>query len=277
MAQPTVADLPALLATALEPRPEILEAYLFGSQGAGTAGPLSDVDVAVYVDRSRADDSGYGYVARLTADLMTALSRNDVDVVLLNDAPPLLYQRVLASGARLLSRDLAATTTREGRALSRYCDDLPRLAIVERALRSPGRPDIARVLEHLRALDVAVRQLRRHSGKPLEVLRDDLDEAWAVERGLLLCAQNVLDVATHLAASAGCAVRDYNSAIDALADIGVLPRDFAASLRALGGFRNILVHGYLDLDLARVHEFLNGRLDDFVEFARAVEAYLARS
>ena len=29
------------------------------------------------------------------------------------------------------------------------------------------------------------------------------DELWSVERGLQLCAQNVLDIATHIAASAG--------------------------------------------------------------------------
>lgn len=45
---------------------------------------------------------------------MAALGRNDVDLVLLNDAPPLLYHRVLRDGVRLLSRDLAKTTAREG-------------------------------------------------------------------------------------------------------------------------------------------------------------------
>lgn len=128
-------DLPARIAGALDGRPEILEAYLFGSQARGRAGPLSDIDVAVYVNRTLADDSGLGYAASLAADLMAALSRDDVDVVILNDATPLLYHRVLTDGIRVLSRHLPATTTREGQALSRYCDDLPRRAVVERALR----------------------------------------------------------------------------------------------------------------------------------------------
>jgi hypothetical protein len=50
-----------------------------------------------------------------------------VDVVLLNDAKPLLYHRVLRDGMRLLSRDARATTVREGRAISRYCDYVPQL------------------------------------------------------------------------------------------------------------------------------------------------------
>jgi predicted nucleotidyltransferase len=118
----------------LEGHPEILEAYLFGSYARGEAQPHSDVDIAVYVDRSRMPPAPFGYAATLGTDLMAALGRNDVDVVVLNDAPPLLYHRVLRDGRRLLSRDLAATTTREGRALSRYCDYLPHLRKIDAAL-----------------------------------------------------------------------------------------------------------------------------------------------
>ena len=120
----------------LDPREEILEAYLFGSHARGQAQLHSDVDVAVYIDIARADDTGYGYRASLTTDLMAGLAFNDVDVVVLNRAPPLLYHRVLRDGVRLLARDLRATTTREGRAVSRYCDFVPQLAKMEAARRS---------------------------------------------------------------------------------------------------------------------------------------------
>ena len=124
------------LAEVLDPREEILEAYLFGSHARGQAQPHSDVDIAVYIDDARADDTGYGYRANLTTDLMAGLGVNDVDVVVLNRAPPLLYHRVLRDGVRLLARDLRATTTREGRAVSRYCDFVPQLAKMEAARRS---------------------------------------------------------------------------------------------------------------------------------------------
>ena len=124
------------LAELLDPREEILEAYLFGSHARGQAQPHSDVDVAVYVDDARAVDTGYGYRANLTTDLMAGFGCNDVDVVVLNRAPPLLYHRVLRDGVRLLARDLRATTTREGRAVSRYCDFVPQLAKMEAARRS---------------------------------------------------------------------------------------------------------------------------------------------
>lgn len=139
---------------------------------------------------------------------------------------------------------------------------------------SPGELDASVVRRHLLALDQALQTLRKHQGRPVDALQSDREERWVVERGLQLCIQNVLDVATHLAASAGRDVPDYATAIDQLADLGVLSGDFAARLRPVAGFRNVIVHGYLDVDLQIVHRLLNERLDDFAEFARRVSRYL---
>jgi uncharacterized protein len=121
------------LAAALVSRAEVKEAYLFGSHALGRAQPHSDIDVAVYVDECAVATGGYGYAAELTAFLMQQLATNEIDLVVLNHAPPLLYHRVLRDGHRVLSRDLRATTTREGYALSRYFDFLPQIAKMEAA------------------------------------------------------------------------------------------------------------------------------------------------
>jgi uncharacterized protein YutE (UPF0331/DUF86 family) len=139
---------------------------------------------------------------------------------------------------------------------------------------SPGELDASVVRRHLLALDQALQTLRKHQGGAVDVLQSDREERWVVERGLQLCTQNVLDIATHIAASAGRDVPDYATAIDQLADLGVLPGEFAARIRPVAGFRNVIVHGYLDVDLAIVHRLLNDQLDDFAEFARHVSRYL---
>lgn len=118
----------------LAARPEILDAYYFGSQARGDAGAESDLDIAVYVDCECLPPAPFGYTAGLLTDLMAGLGLRRLDAVILNDAPPLLYHRVLRDGERLLSRDLAATTTREGYALSRYCDYLPQLRKIDHEL-----------------------------------------------------------------------------------------------------------------------------------------------
>ena len=130
---PASSDPRERLVRALRERPEVLEAYLFGSQARGDAHAESDVDVAVYVERGATGDPAFGYMAELATVLASALGQECVDVVVLNEAPPLLYHRVLRDGVRLLARDPRATTVREGRALSRYCDYLPQLRKIEAA------------------------------------------------------------------------------------------------------------------------------------------------
>lgn len=139
---------------------------------------------------------------------------------------------------------------------------------------SPGGVDLAVVRRHLLALDAALATLAKRRGLTTAELAADRERLWVVERGLQLCAQNALDAATHLAATAGRDVPDYASAIDRLAELGILPRDFATRFRAIAGFRNVLVHGYLEVDLAIVQEMLTTRLDDFREFARYIDAHL---
>lgn len=123
------------IASILEPRPEVLEAYLFGSRAHGRAQSHSDIDVAVYIDETVVEKSTFGYRAQLITEIMAGLHSNDIDLLILNQAPPTLYYHVLRDGIRVLSRDLAATTTREGRAVSRYCDFVPQLAKMDAVWR----------------------------------------------------------------------------------------------------------------------------------------------
>jgi hypothetical protein len=127
------------LRVAFEARPEVLDGYLFGSHARGDARAHSDVDVAVFVEEAALAQPGFGYAAELGAALQAALKRSDVDVVVLNRAPPLLYYRVLRDGIRLLSRVPVETTGREGYALSRYFDYVPQLAKIDAAHRLRAR------------------------------------------------------------------------------------------------------------------------------------------
>lgn len=80
---------------------DVVFAYLFGSRANGRPRPDSDWDVAVYLRPERTSAERFEVRLRLLADL-DDLGR--VDVVVLNDAPPLLAHHVL-QGQRLLVRD----------------------------------------------------------------------------------------------------------------------------------------------------------------------------
>jgi predicted nucleotidyltransferase len=81
----------------------IAAAWLFGSHAAGRAHHESDVDVALLLDWSRYPDRGTRSCARvrLGSDLIAALHHDDVQVVVLNDAPPLFARRIVVEGDRL--------------------------------------------------------------------------------------------------------------------------------------------------------------------------------
>jgi uncharacterized protein YutE (UPF0331/DUF86 family) len=139
----------------------------------------------------------------------------------------------------------------------------------------PGEIDAQIIRRHLAALRESLQVLSTRSSVSLEELDSDTEARWVVERGLQLCAQNALDIATHIAASRGSDVPDYASAIDELGRLGVLSRDFVAEFRSVAGFRNVLVHGYLDVDLDVLHALLHDRIGDFESFAAHIEAYLS--
>jgi uncharacterized protein YutE (UPF0331/DUF86 family) len=138
----------------------------------------------------------------------------------------------------------------------------------------PCEIDVQIIRRHLAALRESLQVLSTRSGVSLEVLDTDTEQRWIVERGLQLCAQNALDIATHIAASQGRDVPDYASAIDELGRLGVVDREFVREFRNVAGFRNVLVHGYLDVDVDVLHDLLHDRLGDFESFAGHVETYL---
>lgn len=90
-----------------EIRPEILFAYLFGSQATGQTNPMSDIDIAVAIDHSkiRESDFPYGYASFLTSQFMGLLKTNAIDVVLLDKAPPALKYSIFGKGVCLFSRN----------------------------------------------------------------------------------------------------------------------------------------------------------------------------
>lgn len=84
-----------------------------------------------------------------------------------------------------------------------------------------GQPDPVVVRRHLAAMREALLNLQRHTGRTANELRTNSDLRWTVERGLHLCVQNALDIATHISAASGLDSPDYARAIERLGDLGV--------------------------------------------------------
>jgi predicted nucleotidyltransferase len=112
------------LVNCLAAQPDVLAAYLFGSYATGQARPQSDVDVAVLL--SGTDEmERFERLLELMGEVEEALGRRPADVVLLNDAPPLLAYQVLAHGRLIFERDRAARVDFEVRTGKIYADLQP--------------------------------------------------------------------------------------------------------------------------------------------------------
>ncbi|MBK8869756.1 MAG: nucleotidyltransferase domain-containing protein [Elusimicrobia bacterium] len=105
-------------------RHHLLFAYLFGSQAKGTVTARSDVDIAAFFSPKLSPHRRDVLRLKLAADLMGGLGRNDLDLVVLNEAPPFLAFQAIQPGVVIFSRDELARTRFEARTMSLYFDRL---------------------------------------------------------------------------------------------------------------------------------------------------------
>jgi uncharacterized protein YutE (UPF0331/DUF86 family) len=137
------------------------------------------------------------------------------------------------------------------------------------------RPEVVR--ERLKHLHRVLRNLEEIRSIPRQEFVASYRHYWLAERGLQLAAEAVFDIGNHiLAGRFNVHATDYEDVTRRLGEHSVISEKLQARLRGLGGFRNLLVHAYLEIDEERIHEFLQDELRAFGDFAHEVEAFLER-
>ena len=97
-------------------------ALVFGSAARGQETPFSDLDIAIGLRAGVTFDAGD--IGTLVSRLEAA-SRREVDLVILNEAPPGLAYRVFRDGRLIFEADRAARVARQARAIMEYLDFKP--------------------------------------------------------------------------------------------------------------------------------------------------------
>ena len=113
----------------LEKHPNVIFAYLFGSQVRGNTTPMSDVDIAVFIEGNNLPDS------KLTSigDLIDGLETDEIDLVILNTAPLSLKGRILRNREILVDRKPFMRHSFESLTLREYFDfSIKEAAILKR-------------------------------------------------------------------------------------------------------------------------------------------------
>jgi uncharacterized protein YutE (UPF0331/DUF86 family) len=138
------------------------------------------------------------------------------------------------------------------------------------------RPEAVR--ERLLRLEEVISRLEELDRLAPPGAPEDFRDTWAAERGLQVGCEIILDVGNHvLSAHFGASPDDYEDILRQLAARGVVDETLYERLKGLGGFRNILVHGYLAIDPARVAAARAKAPTDFSDFARALRTWLAKT
>ena len=123
------------LSKRLESHPEILFAYLFGSQATGKARANSDVDIAVYLSRKIPSKRTLAWRLTLMAELSKVLHTDAIEIVVLNEAPLVLRYEVVSKGVLLMNADPSKELDFKLRTRDEYFDTAPFRAMFRRVMR----------------------------------------------------------------------------------------------------------------------------------------------
>jgi len=129
--------------------------------------------------------------------------------------------------------------------------------------------------ERLKELDETLQELNKYSQIEVVSAQANLSRRWIIERGLIAAASLIFDIANHiLAGHFGLYVETYEQSLRGLHDQAVISTELYHRLKGLGGFRNILVHRYLDIDPGELLDNFQKGLTVFPRFAQEILAWL---
>jgi uncharacterized protein YutE (UPF0331/DUF86 family) len=127
----------------------------------------------------------------------------------------------------------------------------------------------------LERLDKVILDLQNFADMDRTALLKSHRDMLALERSLQVGASLLFDIGSHiLSAAYGVSAGDYEDIVTLLAQQGVVSADLRSRFKGIGGFRNLLVHEYMDLDPERVLDFLGKAPEDFDEFAHEIRSWL---
>lgn len=133
--------------------------------------------------------------------------------------------------------------------------------------------DAALVSKKLAFIETCLRELRADARPSM---LHEVRELRFVEHTLQIAIQAAMDAASHIVSDERLGEPTTNRALfKVLAMHGWIPESLSQGLARMAGFRNILVHGYAEVDPSVVRDVLENHLGDLDAFVAAVRARTA--
>jgi len=119
----------------------VIFVYFFGSHTKGRSTPLSDIDIAVFIEKTVSRSERFDMRLRLSNEL-SAIAGTRVDLTVMNDIPVQLAYEIIKYGKVIFCKDRDSRIDAEIEILSKYLDrryyDKRRTELVLKQIRARG-------------------------------------------------------------------------------------------------------------------------------------------
>ncbi len=140
---------------------------------------------------------------------------------------------------------------------------------------TPSAPDPETIARRLALIEEMLAALRAVGEVTAADLRSDLMKRGALERFVQVIIDLALEVNGHLVVAVGYpAPKTARESFVAMARAGVLDPELADRLAPTAGFRNVLVHHYVDIDLKLVAEAIVTVVAEYPVYVQQVARFL---
>ncbi len=131
--------------------------------------------------------------------------------------------------------------------------------------------------ERLKKLSELFRFFELHKELTYDGLVADITIRLSVERASALTAEIIIDILSHILTSEhNLFPETYEEAIELSSTQKIITDALYKELKGLGGYRNILIHEYLDLDYEEVYKNFKKLIDAIPHFQREIIQYIDR-
>lgn len=270
-----------LLKNYFSKRPEVLLAFVFGSQAKELRSLDADWDIAVYFRPYQYGEletsQEYPGEGDIWDDLKRVLETNNVDFLVLNRACPSLVFSILNSGIHLVIRDrrlyLTLLIKTHYEAVDYWNFTKEFFEIGERA-KSISEEDKSILRQHIRFLEREFSALEKFKKLTREVYTQDDDMRRNVERWVENLVMAGIDIAKIILASEKTEIpQTYRETLLRFFS-RFMQEEEAQRFSRFAEMRNIVVHEYLDIRWKKIKTFIEDAGKSYLVFIEHAKKYL---
>ena len=242
--------------------PGLLAVYGFGSRVQGTAGPDSDLDMAVLV-------AGYADVMLLwqLSSEIAGIAGCPVDLLELRAASTVMQYQVITQGERWWARDAQAAVFESAILSEKTALDTMRAGLINYASEQANDFSVDRAID----LERYVARAREEYFSDPASFPTNFSRQDAAILNIQRACEAALDMGQHLIRRDRLGVpQSARDVFSLLAQAGRIEPPLAEGLQRMVGFRNIAVHDYQSLQLPITVAIIEKHLDEFLQYSKAI-------